>query len=394
MGRADHDRDLRVGDIPRVASAVEFHHMFTLEQRVAARRGKCAVLLICPRGEGDVPECCLRMLKQPAHGWLRRKAIMGRLDASRMAVLLPGLAERSALRVADDFRRGTPARLNGEPRPELYVLCPHKNQGEACDPLASHHAKQERVEPGGTDQEVGWDPDDPHAGLPPWKRILDVAGASAALLVLSPLFALLALAIKLASPGPAFFVQERIGYRGRRFRCIKFRSMRQDADQDSHRSHYSHLMRSHRPMDKLDQDGDARLIPLGKLLRALALDELPQLVNVVRGEMSLVGPRPAIPYEYEAYEPWQKRRFGAVPGLTGLWQVSGKNRTTFNEMVALDIHYADVRSLWLDLKIIMLTPRVMMEQAQEIMRRTGETDEKATKPRSRWVRVLGTESDS
>jgi lipopolysaccharide/colanic/teichoic acid biosynthesis glycosyltransferase len=108
-------------------------------------------------------------------------------------------------------------------------------------------------------------------------------------------------------------------------------------------------------MVKLDQRKDPRLIPLGSLLRASGLDELPQLINVLRGEMSLVGPRPCIPYECEAYEAWHRQRFNALPGLTGLWQVSGKNRTTFDQMVRLDIEYSERQSLWLDVKIIAMT---------------------------------------
>ena len=115
-------------------------------------------------------------------------------------------------------------------------------------------------------------------------------------------------------------------------------------------------------MTKLDARKDPRLVPLGSLLRVTGLDELPQIINVLRGEMSLVGPRPCIPYEYEAYQPWQRRRFDAVPGLTGLWQVSGKNRTTFNEMIRLDIAYSERLNLWLDLQIILKTLPALWQQ--------------------------------
>ena len=136
---------------------------------------------------------------------------------------------------------------------------------------------------------------------------------------------------------------------------FKFRTMHTNAATDSHRQHLQNLIKSERPMIKLDAQRDPRLVPLGSLLRASGLDELPQLLNVLRGDMSLVGPRPCIPYEYEMYEPWHHQRLDAVPGLTGLWQVSGKNRTTFEQMVRLDIDYAKRKSLWLDLKIILMT---------------------------------------
>ena len=192
-------------------------------------------------------------------------------------------------------------------------------------------------------------------GLPLWKRLLDLA----LILALAPgwvlLGSLMAVLIKVGSPGPIFFKQRRVGFKGREFVCYKFRTMRVDADSDTHRRHTQELIRSQTPMTKLDAKRDPRLIPCGSLLRVTGLDELPQLINVIRGEMSLVGPRPCISYECEAYEPWHWQRFDAVPGLTGLWQVSGKNRTTFDEMVRLDIDYARRRSLWLDLGIILRT---------------------------------------
>jgi len=192
-------------------------------------------------------------------------------------------------------------------------------------------------------------------GLPGWKRMLDLA----IIIFLSPglllLGAVVAALVRIGSPGPILFRQRRVGYRGTEFTCFKFRTMLTNAETDSHRNHTQNLIKSNIPMVKLDARKDPRLIPLGSLLRASGLDELPQLVNVLRGEMSVVGPRPCIPYEYEMYEPWQRGRFNAVPGLTGLWQVSGKNRTTFEEMVRFDIEYSERRTLWLDLKIILKT---------------------------------------
>ena len=126
------------------------------------------------------------------------------------------------------------------------------------------------------------------------------------------------------------------------------------------------LMDSDAPMVKMDATGDARIIPVGKLLRSSGLDELPQLINVLKGEMSLVGPRPCLPYEAEKYLPWQQERFDAVPGLTGLWQVSGKNRTTFIEMMHLDIEYVRNKTLWLDLKIIAKTIPALIVQMHDM----------------------------
>jgi exopolysaccharide production protein ExoY len=202
-------------------------------------------------------------------------------------------------------------------------------------------------------------------GLPLWKRALDLAVIVAVLPGLLILGGLTALLVICGSRGPVFFRQRRVGHKGREFDCFKFRTMQVNADTKSHQDHFQQLMQTEVPMTKLDARSDPRLIPFGAIVRACGLDELPQLLNVVRGEMSLVGPRPCIPYEYELYEPWQRRRFDAVPGLTGLWQVSGKNRTTFNEMIRLDINYSENVSLWLDLKIILKTLPAILQQCRE-----------------------------
>jgi lipopolysaccharide/colanic/teichoic acid biosynthesis glycosyltransferase len=198
-----------------------------------------------------------------------------------------------------------------------------------------------------------------------WKRLLDLA----LVLVSAPVWLLagggIALLVKCGSPGPVFYCQRRVGYRGRQFVCYKFRTMKPNADSETHRQHVQQLIRTGGKMQKLDAQADPRLIPLGARLRAMGLDELPQLLNVLRGEMSLVGPRPCIPYEYELYEPWQRQRLDAIPGLTGLWQVSGKNRTTFNEMVQLDIEYAERSNLWLDLRILFKTLPALWQQSRE-----------------------------
>ena len=199
---------------------------------------------------------------------------------------------------------------------------------------------------------------------PAWKRAVDIGFIIAAAPVALPLMGVIALYIKCVSRGDVVFKQERVGYKGNAFICYKFRSMKPNADVRGHKDHTTNLIRSeHVPMIKLDATGDSRLIPLGSILRASGLDELPQLWNVLKGEMSLVGPRPCVRYEYEQYLPWQKKRFDVAPGLTGLWQVSGKNMTTFNEMINLDIDYGKRRSLWLDLKIMAKTIPALFELA-------------------------------
>ena len=197
------------------------------------------------------------------------------------------------------------------------------------------------------------------------KRGMDIFGSLCGLLVCAPLFLLIAVAIKLSSQGPVLFRQQRVGQYGAPFTFLKFRSMYSGNDCAAHRDYVHDLINgTDRQQDQGRKSGglykiknDPRVTRIGKFLRKTSLDELPQLYNVLHGEMSLVGPRPAIPYEVEAYHPWHQRRvLEAKPGITGLWQVEGRSRVGFDEMVRLDVRYATTCSLWLDLKILFRTP--------------------------------------
>jgi lipopolysaccharide/colanic/teichoic acid biosynthesis glycosyltransferase len=201
--------------------------------------------------------------------------------------------------------------------------------------------------------------------LPLWKRAIDLTCCVVALPALAFCALAMALVTRCVSPGPVFFKQERIGHRGRRFMIYKFRTMKLGSDTAVHQTYLKELIGTNAPMVKLDARGDSRLLPGAWLLRASGLDELPQLINVLRGEMSLVGPRPCIPSEFEHYLPWQLKRCDAMPGLTGLWQVSGKNRTTFEQMIRFDIQYARELSFWVDLKIILLTAPSLLIQIHD-----------------------------
>lgn len=201
--------------------------------------------------------------------------------------------------------------------------------------------------------------------LPVWKAILDITLILISMPFWLPVMLFLTLWIKLASPGPVFFRQERVGYRGKRFMILKFRTMKVNVETRTHESHLEQLINANVPMTKLDSAGDPRIIRGGRIIRAMGLDELPQLFNVLRGEMSLVGPRPCTPHEFKSYKVWQRERVNAAPGLTGFWQVNGKNRTTFAEMIKLDIFYTKNMSLWLDLKIILKTLPALMVQVND-----------------------------
>jgi len=203
--------------------------------------------------------------------------------------------------------------------------------------------------------------------LPLWKRIFDLSIIAATLPVSIPLAVLVVLWIRLVSKGPALFRQERIGVGGRPFTLYKFRTMFHGASTVDHEQHMERLVELGQPLVKLDLLGDRRLVPGGCFLRTSGLDELPQLINVLLGEMSLVGPRPCLPGEYALFDASQKVRFTVLPGLTGLWQVEGKNRATFKEMNAMDAEYAGRSSPLFDVKIILRTPMALLAQMGECL---------------------------
>ncbi len=212
------------------------------------------------------------------------------------------------------------------------------------------------------------------------KRVLDFSVAAVLLILLSPLMALVALLIFVYSPGPVFFMQERVGakrvfdgkhfaWKRVNFRCVKFRTMKLNANSEIHQAYIKALIENDEakmtalqgaPTQPRKLVNDPRIIRPGHFLRKLSLDELPQFWNVLRGEMSLVGPRPAIPYEVEMYKPWHLRRLQAQPGITGLQQVTARCTAEFDEQIKLDLEYIEKQSLWLDLKIIFKTPLVVL----------------------------------
>jgi lipopolysaccharide/colanic/teichoic acid biosynthesis glycosyltransferase len=199
---------------------------------------------------------------------------------------------------------------------------------------------------------------------PVLKRAMDIFGSLAALIAFLPAFAIIALLVRLTSKGPVLFCQKRVGQYGREFNFFKFRTMYVDNDSEIHREYVTKLIAGGADLGQgkgvYKLVNDPRITTLGRFLRKTSLDELPQFVNVLKNDMSLVGPRPPLPYEYERYKVWHKRRVLELkPGLTGLWQVKGRSRTTFDEMVRMDIKYASTSSLWVDLKILLQTPAAM-----------------------------------
>ena len=208
-------------------------------------------------------------------------------------------------------------------------------------------------------ESVDWFPDPPlrYRAI---KRFIDIAASALLLVSFWPVYLIIALAIKLTSAGPIMFQQTRLGRHGVPFEMLKFRTMFVDYDVDRNRAFVEGLISGQfgavgeEPVFKARHD--PRLTPIGRILRRTSLDELPQLWNVLRGDMTLVGPRPPIPYEWDAYESWHKQRLSAKPGVTGLWQIEGRSSTRFDQMVKMDIEYIEHYSLLLDLKILLRTP--------------------------------------
>ncbi len=298
---------------------------------------------------------------------------VGWFDKTSLAVLLIGAGEPGAAKFGQNVTASLPEGV-AVPMVSVYVY-PNKGQGEEQAAL-----RIEGVGESGTMVTIPQTPVTEKTALPEdsampsvfvrqlplWKDILDVLLALIALILLSPLFLLIAVYIKIADPGPAFFRQDRIGFRGKKFECWKFRTMKVSNDAAAHQEYLKSLIQGgDQAMVKLDAKKDPRIIPYGWILRQSGLDELPQLVNVLRGDMSLVGPRPCLPYEAKEYDQWHAERFDSVPGLTGLWQVSGKNRTTFKDMMRFDIRYSRRMSFWMEIQILFKTFPAIAQQIRD-----------------------------
>lgn len=343
----------------------QFVHMLRLERKRTERSGRPFVLMLLEtenlfRSAGAAAfDQFVTVLAQTTRetdfkGWYKRGSTFGviftEIDAKRGTAVTNALLSRvtsalgSALRIEDlsevrlsfHFYPEHPAGRNGEGAsdPALYPDLT----------VESEKRKGPRIA----------------------KRALDIAGSLFGLVALSPLLVLIAVGVKATSAGPVLFRQQRVGMHGRRFTFLKFRSMHIRNDDTVHREYMKAFIAGGGAPPQGEpavykMTSDRRVTPLGALLRKTSLDELPQLFNVLMGEMSLVGPRPAIPYEVEAYETWHRRRVLAVkPGITGLWQVSGRSSVKFDDMVRLDVRYASSWTFWLDVRILLQTPRAVI----------------------------------
>jgi len=344
---------------PRALDEVVFRDLIARERKRADRSERpCLLLLVEPhRADSASGQAVIDALAAIT----RKTDVVGRFGPGAIGVLLPEAATAETGRVRERFA----TRL----RQELAL----GSHGDTADRLSIRvHV---HPGPGGVEEAGRWSADP--VGFPgrpsrrtfagAVKRALDVAGSAALLLLLAPLFLLIAALVKLMSPGPVVYEQVRVGQDMKPFTMFKFRTMYRNADHALHREFVRSYITASRPASEhgaapfFKLTGDPRITPIGYFLRKTSLDELPQLWNVLRGDMSLVGPRPALPYELEQYKPWHRRRvLEAKPGITGLWQVTGRSRTTFDEMVRLDLRYARSCSLWADIKILLATPAAVI----------------------------------
>jgi exopolysaccharide biosynthesis polyprenyl glycosylphosphotransferase len=346
---------------PLVVGARLFRDVLARERCRAARFGESFVLVVVTRhGEGAFDTTWWRPVVETLSAEKRDTDVLGWIaQGSTLGLIVPeiGSDDTSFARdVASRMRHAMTAALDGDHRESLSVRV-HRHAatsqaagGEAASiPVALNTTRNDAI----------------HALL---KRTVDIAASALLLFLLSPILAAVALLVRLWSPGPVLFRQERIGQFGRPFTMLKFRTMHADSDASIHRAFMSQFIKAGRVSKGTSSESapfklanDPRVTSIGQILRTTSLDELPQLWNVLRGDMSLVGPRPALQYEVAHYKPWQNRRVLDVkPGITGLWQVSGRSRTTFDDMVRLDLRYAKNPSMWTDIKILLATPRAVI----------------------------------
>ena len=294
----------------------------------------------------------------------RKTDIIGWLEGRTLGVLLPELRASQLSTMSDRmetrFRRKLATLLDADALGELSFMFraypePTRSEGSGSSPadtILYPHRSKRRLQSRRYDA---------------IKRVLDIVVSLTSLIGLSPLLLLIAALLKIGSSGPIVFKQERIGYAMKPFTMFKFRTMYSGKDDKIHRDYVRSFITARGQVDQSAHNGvfklsaDSRVTRIGALLRKTSLDELPQLWNVLRGDMSLVGPRPPLAYEVEQYDAWHRHRIlDAKPGITGLWQVTGRSRTTFDEMVRLDLRYARTRSLWIDIKILLATPAAVL----------------------------------
>ena len=359
-----------IGDI---YSSQEFQIMLERERARVERNGAEFTLIIFDVNPNVAPSRAIHaidMIKKRA----RITDVVGWLDSKRVGVFLPDTPEEGGWIFAQDVNTELVCSAISLP---VHVFCyppkikdnvpnsfampgfPKNGSAKTCVKIVYNSEKQ--------------DINTIFAKPTPFsKRLVDFFGAALGLVLLTPVLIFTAIVIKLVSPGPVFFRQKRIGYKAKEFTLFKFRTMKVNSDSHVHEKHLQNLIASGKPMTKLDCKKDERIIPFGRFFRNTGIDELPQLINVLKGEMSLIGPRPSMPYEAREFQLWHKKRFDVLPGITGAWQVNGKNKTTFKEMMRLDVLYTQKQNFGQDIKILLKTLPAIYDQIKDILLKRKE----------------------
>ena len=346
-----------------------FHNLLTLERRRAERSRKPFVLMVLEADSSIETSVADRFLSQVTSvllkstretdliGWYKNGASLGVIFTEISLEFVTSIIEILRSKVINALQNELSSKITSKLTVTVHLF-PENRDRDGATTVADT-----RLYP---DLQSG----DSKKYLPQAiKRVIDIVGSAVLLLFLSPLLGAIALAIKLTSKGPVLFRQDRLGQFGTSFKCLKFRTMNENNDPKIHQEYIQQFIAGKSGNENAEPGkqivykitNDPRVTSIGKFLRKTSLDEFPQFWNVLRGDMSLVGPRPPVPYEYEAYDIWHRRRVLEVkPGVTGLWQVSGRSRMCFDDMVRLDLRYSQSWSLWLDLKILMATPRAVL----------------------------------
>jgi lipopolysaccharide/colanic/teichoic acid biosynthesis glycosyltransferase len=342
-----------------------FHRMISLERKRTERSGKPFLLMLLDMGNGllsDKSEKALDKIlsalslstrETDITGWYKKNSVVGVMFTEFGAEDRNSILSTIMTRVSETLRNNLNSRQFGVISISFHLFPEEWNQDIPQRPSNPTLYPDLRRR------------DNSRKFFCVTKRIMDIAGSALALLLFAPILLVIAIAVKLTSEGPIFFRQKRVGQYGEQFVFLKFRSMRVNNDASIHKAFVKQLIAGSAQSQPGNGNGpgvykltsDPRITRIGGFLRRTSLDELPQFLNVLKGEMSLVGPRPAIAYEVEAYDIWHRRRvLEAKPGITGLWQVNGRSRIKFDDMVRLDLRYAKTWSPWMDLKILLRTP--------------------------------------
>jgi lipopolysaccharide/colanic/teichoic acid biosynthesis glycosyltransferase len=362
------------GIADKILSKELFRRVLERERARADRYGGGFSLTVFDVNESDNPKINEHYLSEIISKRLRPTDEVGWFEKARVGIVLPNTTPWGARKLSEDICQ----KIANTRKPPVFRIYTYPFEGISRlnkDSQDIFRNENEALNGGGTENQpiiaTRWNCEVLAESLehywghrtPTWKRAIDIVGAALGLFLLSPLIVVIAILIKIVSPGPVFFKQNRVGYLGQQFTLYKFRTMSVGADTNVHKDHISKLIKDKKPLAKLD-NFDSRIIPFGKFLRLTGLDELPQLINILKGEMSLIGPRPELQSSLQHCERWHTARLETKPGLSGLWQISNRTGRTFDEMMRLDISYVKQISFRMDAMILLKTVPTILAEAR------------------------------